>query len=107
MGQVECGRLGDQRGTCDAKLGLILCTKYSTGRSIVGTLFRTPLPRLFFKSPERAANQLTWFATSRPEVDWEPGSYYEKNRIRLVKKAPEAAELWERSRTLLGLDRGL
>ncbi|WP_156096333.1 SDR family NAD(P)-dependent oxidoreductase [Amycolatopsis jejuensis] len=69
-----------------------------SSRSAVGTLFRTPIPRLLFQSPEKAARQLVRFAVDR---DWESGAYYESGRIRALKTPPIAGELWERSMELV------
>ncbi|MFF6995849.1 SDR family NAD(P)-dependent oxidoreductase [Streptomyces sp. NPDC008313] len=73
-------------------------------RSPVGTLFRSPVPRLFFQSPDKGAGQLLWLATSEPGRSWASGAYYEKRRMRAVKTQPIATELWEASVKLLDLD---
>lgn len=75
-----------------------------SSRSPIGTLFRSPLPRLFFQSPEKAARQLVWLATSEPGQSWKPGGYYENGRLRAVKAPPVAHDLWERSASLATLD---
>jgi NAD(P)-dependent dehydrogenase (short-subunit alcohol dehydrogenase family) len=73
-------------------------------RSPVGTLFRSPLPRLVFQTPEKAARQLVWLATSEPGQSWEAGKYYENGKLRTVKAPAGATDLWQRSETLLGLN---
>ncbi|GAA2698074.1 MULTISPECIES: SDR family NAD(P)-dependent oxidoreductase [Streptomyces] len=75
-----------------------------TSRSPVGTLFRSPVPGLFFQSPAKAAGQMLWLATSEPGRNWASGGYYEKRILRAV-KAPSVAPdlLWDRSTELLGL----
>jgi NAD(P)-dependent dehydrogenase (short-subunit alcohol dehydrogenase family) len=56
-------------------------------------------------SPEKGADQLVWFAESRPGIDWQPGEYYEKRRV--AKTSPQAGDpvlargLWERSEQFL------
>ncbi|WP_308124961.1 SDR family NAD(P)-dependent oxidoreductase [Streptomyces sp. NEAU-YJ-81] len=74
------------------------------GRSSVGMVFRSPLPRLFFQSPHKAARQLTWLATaSDPERGWESSGYYERLKLRAVKAPPTGRQLWDRSAELVGL----
>jgi NAD(P)-dependent dehydrogenase (short-subunit alcohol dehydrogenase family) len=77
-----------------------------SSRSPVGTLFRSPVPRLVFQSPEKAARQLVWFATSEPGQSWTRGGYYENGKLRTVKSPPGAHDLWERSASLLKIGSG-
>ncbi|MFF5197905.1 MULTISPECIES: SDR family NAD(P)-dependent oxidoreductase [Streptomyces] len=74
-----------------------------TSRSPVGTLFRSPVPGLFFQSPAKAARQMLWLATSEPGRNWASGGYYEKRTLRAVNAPSVAAELWDRSTELLSL----
>ncbi len=77
-----------------------------SSRSPVGTLFRSPLPRLVFQPPEKAARQLVWLATSEPGQSWQRGGYYENGKLRTVKVPPVAHDLWERSTGLLNIGSG-
>ncbi|MFF0516493.1 SDR family NAD(P)-dependent oxidoreductase [Streptomyces sp. NPDC004250] len=72
-------------------------------RGPVGTLFRSPVPRLFFQSPDKGAGHLLWLATSEPGRSWASGAHYEKRRIRAVKTELIAFELWERSAKFVNL----
>ncbi|MFI5779514.1 SDR family NAD(P)-dependent oxidoreductase [Nocardia sp. NPDC051570] len=74
-----------------------------TSRSVVGTVFRSPIPRLLFQSPEQAARQLIWLATTEPGRGWESGGYYEKGRPRSLRIPAVGGELWDRSTRLAGL----
>ncbi|MEF9915490.1 SDR family NAD(P)-dependent oxidoreductase [Streptomyces sp. P5-A9] len=81
-----------------------VCSNFArNSRSPVGTLFRSPIPRLFFQSPDKAARQLLWLATSEPDQSWQSGGYYEKGELRAVKTPPFAADLWDRSAQLVGV----
>ncbi len=72
-------------------------------RSVVGTLFRSPLPRLFFQPPEKGARHLVRLAAPGPDQDWESGSYYENGEPCTIKAPPVGRELWDRTVELLGL----
>lgn len=76
-----------------------------TSRSPVGSLFRTPVPRLFFQSPHKAARQLLRFVTPAPGDGFESGAYYENGTVRTIKAPPVGPQLWEATTALLGLDR--
>ncbi len=62
--------------------------------------------RAMLISPEKGAEQLTWLAAGRPDMDWQSGVYYEKKKpARTNKQAADAdlaRRLWERSEELLG-----
>ncbi|MFC9807275.1 SDR family NAD(P)-dependent oxidoreductase [Streptomyces griseoaurantiacus] len=77
-----------------------------TSRSSVGALFRTPVPRLFFQPPRKAAGHLLRFITPAPGEALVSGAYYENGRPRTVKAPPVASRLWETTAALLGLDEG-
>lgn len=77
-----------------------------TSRSSVGALFRTPVPRLFFQPPRKAAGHLLRFVTPAPGEALVSGAYYENGRPRTVKAPPVASRLWETTAALLGLDEG-
>ncbi|MEZ7005500.1 hypothetical protein [Streptomyces sp. AD55] len=72
-------------------------------RSPVGTLFRSPVPGLFFPSPAEVAGQMRWPATSAPGRSRTSGGYDEKRTVRAVKAPSVAAEPWDRSGELLDL----
>lgn len=73
-----------------------------TSRSMVGTVFRSPIPRLFFSSPEKGARQLVRLATEAPQ-SWESGSYYENGKVRTITTPPLGPQLWDHTTRLLGL----
>ncbi|MFF3291265.1 hypothetical protein [Streptomyces sp. NPDC003023] len=75
-----------------------------SSRSPVGTLFRSPVPRLFFQSPDKGARQMLWLATTEPGRSWQSGGYYEKGRTRIVTSQVAAADLWSSSARLVGLE---
>ncbi|MFD0227645.1 hypothetical protein ACWGPD_09245 [Streptomyces hirsutus] len=75
-----------------------------TSRSPVGTLFRTPVPRLFFQSPQKAAGHLLRFVTPAPGDSLISGAYYENGKPRTIKTPPIGPELWEATTALLDLD---
>lgn len=59
----------------------------------------------FMSSPEQGAEQLVWLANTEPNVDWQPGIYYEKHKPgRMNPQALDvdlAQRLWERSVQML------
>ncbi|WP_395638488.1 SDR family NAD(P)-dependent oxidoreductase [Pseudolysinimonas sp.] len=66
-----------------------------------------PLSRRLMASPDEGADQLVWFASTEPGVEWEPGRYYEKRRVATrvnpqVRDSELASWLWEESERLLG-----
>ncbi|MEV0300766.1 SDR family NAD(P)-dependent oxidoreductase [Streptomyces prasinus] len=76
-----------------------------TSRSPVGSLFRTPVPRLFFQSPEKAARHLLRFVTPTPEDSVVSGAYYENGKPRTIKAPPIGPQLWEATTALLDLNK--
>ncbi|MBD7956460.1 SDR family NAD(P)-dependent oxidoreductase [Microbacterium sp. Sa4CUA7] len=70
-------------------------------------VYTNPLSRRLLTSAETGGSRLTWLALGTPGVDWQPGQYYERNRIGPTNKAADdpllARELWERSAALVGL----
>lgn len=74
-----------------------------SSRSPVGALFRTPVPRWFFQTPEKAARHLVRFVDPAPGEDFESGAYYENGRPRTVKAPPVAPQLWDATAALLDL----
>ncbi|PSL03656.1 short-subunit dehydrogenase [Haloactinopolyspora alba] len=64
------------------------------------------ITRAMLTTPEKGADQLAWLAESRPGVEWESGTYYEKRRPakrtnRQADDAVLARRLWDRSEELL------
>lgn len=74
--------------------------------SLMRLVYRTPLARLL-TGVESGGGRLTWLAAGTPGETWEPGRYYENNKVAKinpqVKDAALAQGLWERSEALLGL----
>jgi NAD(P)-dependent dehydrogenase (short-subunit alcohol dehydrogenase family) len=62
---------------------------------------RVRLVNRFIATPDQAAEQLVWLASSRPGIDWTPGEYYAKHKIakanRLAYDPVLARELWDRT----------
>ncbi|MEF9907915.1 SDR family NAD(P)-dependent oxidoreductase [Streptomyces sp. P9-A2] len=78
----------------------------TASRSPVGMLFRTPVPRLFFQSPEKAARHLLQFVTPASEDSVVSGAYYENGKPRTIKTPPIGPQLWEATTALLDLNKG-
>lgn len=70
-------------------------------------MYTNPLSRRLLTSTETGGSRLTWLALGTPGVDWQPGQYYERNRIGHTNRAADdpvlGRELWERSTDMLGL----
>ena len=65
------------------------------------------LTRAMLTTPEKGADQLVWLAESRPGVDWQSGTYYEKRKPAKrvnpqTRDTDLARSLWERSEQLTG-----
>jgi hypothetical protein len=59
------------------------------------------------RSPERGADTLVWLATSDPGRDWESGGYFADRKPAANRGADDAglaAELWDRSAQMCGLE---
>ena len=85
----------------------VIRTNFANDTSSPMRLFyRTPLARLM-TSAETGGARLTWLADGTPGVTWQPGRYYEKDKVASVNPQVEDAALakglWERSEALLGL----
>ena len=70
--------------------------------------YHSPFKRLAgLISPQMGAQQLVWLAESEPQIDWQPGEYYEKGKIgRTNKQALDtvlAREFWDISAAMLGI----
>ncbi|AKT50965.1 SDR family NAD(P)-dependent oxidoreductase [Arsenicicoccus sp. oral taxon 190] len=76
--------------------------------SIMRFVYHTPLRRLILEDVDKGGARLTWLADGTAGSTWEPGGYYEKNRL-VTKVNPQADDaglaqaLWERSEALLML----
>ncbi len=71
--------------------------------------YHTPVvKKLFTISPEKGAAPLVWLADGTPTLDWEPGAYYEKNKVartsRLADDEDLARRLWEESARMVGVE---
>lgn len=105
-------RCGD-RGLAAAAFhpGIVASNFASETTHVMRIVYHLPLiSRLVMTSPNTAAGRLLWLVDGTPGVDWQPGGYYEKDR--LATSAPVAAddrlcrELWDRSAALVGLEPG-
>jgi NAD(P)-dependent dehydrogenase (short-subunit alcohol dehydrogenase family) len=77
-----------------------------TGPAAVRFVVASPM-RFAMRSPERGADTLVWLATSDPGRDWESGGYFADRKPAANRGAddPElAAELWDRSAQMCGLE---
>lgn len=74
--------------------------------SLMRFVYRTPLAR-FLTGVETGGARLTWLADGTPGTTWEPGRYYEDNKVGKinpqVKDDALAHGLWERSAAMLNL----
>jgi NAD(P)-dependent dehydrogenase (short-subunit alcohol dehydrogenase family) len=74
-------------------------------------VYNTPLRHVMLISPRRAAQRLVWLAQGQPGQDWQPGEYYEKNKIAPTNPQAAddalAADLWQRSTHMVSLDGSL
>ena len=68
-------------------------------------VYHTPLRRLLTITPEEGGAHLTWLAQGTPGATWQPGGYYEKDRLAVP--PPQAADadlarrLWDVSAALV------
>ncbi|OMC53617.1 short-chain dehydrogenase [Mycobacterium sp. IS-836] len=78
----------------------------SGSRFLTFMKYRVPISARFTVTADQGADQLVWFASSRPGVDWTSGAYYAKHKIAKPNRAahdPELArELWDRTAAKLG-----
>ena len=78
-----------------------------SGPAAVRLVMNSPF-RLAMRSPERGADTLVWLATSTPGRDWESGGYFADrkpaNANRAADDASLAAELWDRSAQMCGME---
>jgi NAD(P)-dependent dehydrogenase (short-subunit alcohol dehydrogenase family) len=78
------------------------------GNPLFGLVYRTPLRRIFLRTPEQGADVLIWLASTTPGVDWESGQYYANRKITKTHKdagdAELAKRLWDRSADMVGVD---
>lgn len=83
-------------------------TSFATSSdSFMRRIYTSRIGRAFMATPEKGASQMVWLAETSPGTDWEPGTYYEKNKP-AKRNNPQALdpdlarELWDRSAELLG-----
>jgi NAD(P)-dependent dehydrogenase (short-subunit alcohol dehydrogenase family) len=77
-----------------------------TGPAVIRFVVASPM-RFAMRSPERGADTLVWLATSDPGRDWESGGYFADRKPtanRGADNAELAAELWDRSAQMCGLE---
>ncbi|OBA87744.1 short-chain dehydrogenase [Mycobacteriaceae bacterium 1482268.1] len=78
------------------------------GNPLFGLVYRTPLRRIFLRTPERGADVLVWLASATPGVDWISGQYYVNRKIGKAHKQADdvglAERLWDRSAAMVGVD---
>jgi NAD(P)-dependent dehydrogenase (short-subunit alcohol dehydrogenase family) len=77
-----------------------------SGPVAVRLVMNSPL-RLAMRSPERGADTLVWLSTSVPGQDWQSGGYFADRKPTVANRAADdrdlAAELWDRSALMCGL----
>ncbi|XVX20172.1 SDR family NAD(P)-dependent oxidoreductase [Actinomycetota bacterium] len=101
-------RYGDQRISAVAFHPGGIATNFANDTSnLMRLMYHTPLRR-FLTSVETGGSRLTWLAEGTPGETWQPGEYYENNKVAKrvnpqVRDDALAAGLWERSEELLGL----
>lgn len=85
-----------------------VATSFATDSdSFMRRIYTSRIGRAFMATPEKGASQMVWLAETSPGTDWEPGTYYEKNKP-AKRNNPQALdpdlarELWDRSAELLG-----
>jgi NAD(P)-dependent dehydrogenase (short-subunit alcohol dehydrogenase family) len=70
-------------------------------------VYNTPLRHLALITPRKGARPLIWLAEGKPGLDWEPGAYYENQKVTATNPQADdtqlAAELWDLSADMLGL----
>lgn len=75
--------------------------------SVMRFVYHSPLAALL-SSADTGGRRLSWLAAGTPGTTWQPGEYYERNRVARrvnpqVRDAALARGLWERSEELLRL----
>jgi len=77
-----------------------------TGPAVIRLVVASPV-RFAMRSPEQGADTLVWLATSDPGRDWESGGYFADRKPAANRGADDAelaAELWDRSAHMCGLE---
>jgi NAD(P)-dependent dehydrogenase (short-subunit alcohol dehydrogenase family) len=78
-----------------------------TSRGVYRWFYTSRLTKPLLDSNDVGASRLTWLALGKPGVDWQPGAYYAKNRIRRTAAAADdpalAKRLWDESAAMTGL----
>jgi NAD(P)-dependent dehydrogenase (short-subunit alcohol dehydrogenase family) len=81
----------------------------ASGSRLLVFMERTPTTRLV-ASPDDAAKQLVWLATTTPGVRWQSGCYYSRHRVAKAHRQAYdpvlAGELWDRSAARTSLTNG-
>jgi NAD(P)-dependent dehydrogenase (short-subunit alcohol dehydrogenase family) len=90
--------------------GAIATSFASDTTSFMRFVYANPVGRLGLQSVDKGARQLVWLANGTPSVDWQSGTYYEKNkpakRYHSQVDDPSIARLlWERTAELTGTTR--
>jgi len=79
----------------------------SESRSMLRFVYRTALAKYVLDTAEKGAGPLVWLATSRPDIDWQSGEYYDKykvGKVNSIAKQPGISEqLWTLSKDYTGL----
>ncbi|MCR2784216.1 MULTISPECIES: SDR family NAD(P)-dependent oxidoreductase [unclassified Microbacterium] len=70
-------------------------------------VYTNPVTKRLMTSAETGGSRLTWLALGTPGVDWQPGQYYERNRVARTSTLADdpmlGRALWERSAEMVGL----
>ena len=87
-----------------------LSTSFGTNTtSWLKWIYATPLKRVLLKPAKNGGEALAWLVNGQPGTTWQPGEYYEGNKIakkvnRLNTDHQVAKELWDHSVSLLNLE---
>ena len=72
---------------------------------VIHAVYHSPLRRVVLGPPDRGGAALAWLATGEPGTTWQPGGYYERNRLASTNKQADdaalASGLWERCAELV------
>lgn len=81
--------------------GVVASNFGSSGSAPVRALYRFPVFRALMTGVEEGGSRLTWLADGEPGQTWQPGAYYQKNKVagshRQADDPAIASWLWERS----------
>lgn len=66
----------------------------------IHAVYHTPLRRVVLAGADRGGAALAWLATGEPGTTWQPGGYYERNRLARTNRQADDTELarglWDR-----------